>query len=630
MKRFLKAVGITLGIVAVIAIAAIIVLVTFVNPNRFKPLITEQVKKYTGRELIIDGNLSWTLFPYLGVSVGHLELSNPPEFKQKPFFAEIQGATIGVKFLPLLKSKIQSSGMTLKGLKLNLIKNANGKTNWQDLSAATTASSTSSAPVETSSAQKATLGLAISGIDISNAEISWTNDQAKQTMAVQQFELHAKDISVTKPFPLETSFHFVGQNPARTGDVNLKGNIALNMEKQIFSFDNITVTAKIQEGAKKYDINFTGDAVADLIKQRLQLDNLSAHVANLAMTGKVNVTNLLAKPKTTGHLHVDPFDVKKWLAATGQDAAALQTMSNLTGDFDFTALDSLKSVDLQGNVKIDEIKASNVRLTNVNVKTVMQAGVLNLAPLTANFYQGTLDGQTKVNLNAAVPLIAVQAKLVNVQAEPLMEDLAANQKIKIAGVGNIGLQASTSGASGDDIVKNLSGTAQLSFANGVIKGIDIGYMIDSAASLTGAPATTSTDTKQTPFGTLTANAVIAKGVITNNDLLISATRFETKGNGTINLVEKSINYHLLTAIKQQDATNTKNNAANLYGLQIPIAIAGNLTDPSIKLESSTLMKSVAQQQVEKVKTSAKEKIQEQLKGKLPGKAGDLLNSLLGQ
>src|SRR5690348_13987385 len=121
--KLLKIIAGLLGIVVLIGILALVLLVTFVSPNRFKPLIIDQVKKYTGRDLVIDGDLSWTIFPSLGVKVGHLELNNPTGFKQKTF-AEIDSATVGVKLFPLLHKHVESSGVTLSGMKLYLIKNA--------------------------------------------------------------------------------------------------------------------------------------------------------------------------------------------------------------------------------------------------------------------------------------------------------------------------------------------------------------------------------------------------------------------------------------------------------------------------------------------------------------------------
>lgn len=630
MKKFLKYASIILGVLIIIAIVVLALLVTFVNPNRFKPLITEQVKKYTGRDLVMDGDLSWTLFPYLGVKIGHLELSNPPEFKQK-VFAEIQGAMIGVKLLPLLHSQIESSGMSLKGLKLNLIKNVNGKTNWQDLSQSSSASAatvTTESPVPNT--KKSTMKFSISAIDITNATISWIDEKSKQTLDIEKFDMQAKNISLTKPFPFTTAFDFVGHNPSLSGHVAVTSKMAINLEKEIYLIDDLDLIAKVNKDKKNINFEIKGNVAADMARQKLQLDNLVANLANLRLSGKANVTDFPSKPQVIGHVHIHPFDVKNWLQTIGQDVSTLQTLKNLSGDFEFTAGTSLSSVDLKGSAKLDEVQTAKVKMTSINVQTQMQKGTLTLSPLTAQFYQGALEGLAKVNLTTAVPQMTLQAKLTNMQAEPLLTDLAPTQKLKLSGTGNIDLQITTAGTSADVITKNLNGTARLSFSNGTVKGIDIGYLIDSAIALVNKQSTPGSNTEQTPFGSLTASATIHNGVISNQDLYLNSPRFDSKGAGTIDLVAKQIKYELQTTIKQPGGESKKNNLANLYGYMIPINITGSLDNPSIRMDMQGLMKSVAQEQLQKAKSQVQEKIQERIKKEIPGKAGELLNNLLGQ
>ncbi|GAL09556.1 AsmA protein [Vibrio astriarenae] len=73
----MKKLFIALGVIVVVLIGAVIALVTLVNPNQFKPLIVEQVQKNTGYELVIEGDLGWTFFPSVGLSIGRTELKNP-------------------------------------------------------------------------------------------------------------------------------------------------------------------------------------------------------------------------------------------------------------------------------------------------------------------------------------------------------------------------------------------------------------------------------------------------------------------------------------------------------------------------------------------------------------------------
>jgi len=621
MHKILKLTGIILGIIILLAIFAIICLITFVSPNRLKPVLADQVMKNTGRQLIIDGNISWTLFPVLGLKIGHSALGNPAGFNEK-IFAEIANMTMAVELMPLFNRRIESSGIVLNGMKLHLIKNKNGETNWA-FKIPTSSNNTKNMKAS-STGKNVAMGLAISGIDVSNAAIDYSDEQTKKYYNIKNFQLQAKNISLLKPFPIKSSFDFTANEPAMSGQATLKGNIAVS--PNVYSFNKLDFTANIQQGSKKINLNVTGDVTADLNQQTLQWTGFKAKVANIEMTGKVNVTGLNVKPVTTARLQLSPFDLKETLQTIGQDAPNLQTAKSVKGDMD-VVLDE-NGVKMQGNLNIDTVQAAKLTMTNVTVKAHFQKGVLDLAPFSANLYQGNLTGQTLVNLNSSTPQITMHAKLAGAQAQPLMEDLGGkDQKIKIAGLANFEMQVTTAGTESKSLLKNLNGVSQFTFNNGTIIGVDMGYLVDSAYALLKQQPMTATNSNQTAFGTLSGTGVIRSGVISNNDLFADTPRFSIRGTGSIDLVNQKIDYALQTVIKQR--ADQKNNVMNLYGITLPVSMTGNLDNPSIRLDSGALAKAVAKQQINKITDQTKDKLKDQIKKQLPGKAGDVLNNLLG-
>lgn len=51
----------------------------FVDPAKLKPVLVAEVKKRTGYDLLIDGKMGWTFYPYLAVSVPAMTLKSPQE-----------------------------------------------------------------------------------------------------------------------------------------------------------------------------------------------------------------------------------------------------------------------------------------------------------------------------------------------------------------------------------------------------------------------------------------------------------------------------------------------------------------------------------------------------------------------
>src|SRR5688572_32892076 len=121
MGRFLKILLIAVaGLVGLLIVAAIALLL-FVDPNDYREEIAAKVKQATGRHLVIEGNLSLKVFPWVAVEVGRSSLGNAPGFGDEPF-ATFEQARLSVRLLPLiLRQEIAIGTASLDSLVLNLM-----------------------------------------------------------------------------------------------------------------------------------------------------------------------------------------------------------------------------------------------------------------------------------------------------------------------------------------------------------------------------------------------------------------------------------------------------------------------------------------------------------------------------
>ena len=134
MKSVLKILAWLVGLVFVLVIVAALVLPMMIDPNDYRDQIGDAVRKQTGRELVIEGELNLSVVPWLGVEVGRASLSNAPGLGDEPMLA-IDGASVGVRLMPLLSRRLEVSEIKLDGLRLNLYQGTEG-TNWDDLAGA--------------------------------------------------------------------------------------------------------------------------------------------------------------------------------------------------------------------------------------------------------------------------------------------------------------------------------------------------------------------------------------------------------------------------------------------------------------------------------------------------------------
>ena len=80
MKRIFKILlGLLAAVVVLLALAAVVLPLIY-DKDDLKQAIAAQVQKQTGRELRIDGELEFSVFPWLAVDVDDLSLGNAKGF----------------------------------------------------------------------------------------------------------------------------------------------------------------------------------------------------------------------------------------------------------------------------------------------------------------------------------------------------------------------------------------------------------------------------------------------------------------------------------------------------------------------------------------------------------------------
>ena len=127
-----------LAIVLTLVIGVTVYLTMFFDLNNFKPQIVDAVKKQTGRDLQISQDLSWSVFPSLGIKLGGISLSNPNGFTPASML-DVNEAVANVALMPLFSQQIEVDLLKLDGLTLNLVTQKDGKTSFDGLTAETSA-----------------------------------------------------------------------------------------------------------------------------------------------------------------------------------------------------------------------------------------------------------------------------------------------------------------------------------------------------------------------------------------------------------------------------------------------------------------------------------------------------------
>ncbi|MGB5081521.1 MAG: AsmA family protein, partial [Burkholderiales bacterium] len=120
------------GLVLLLVLALAVFIATF-DANQYKLPLAAAVLDKTGRTLAIEGNLGLSFFPSIGIASGKMSLS---ERDGGRIFARFDEARLSLALVPLFSRQVVVDRIVISGLAADLVKHADGKTNFDDLLAA--------------------------------------------------------------------------------------------------------------------------------------------------------------------------------------------------------------------------------------------------------------------------------------------------------------------------------------------------------------------------------------------------------------------------------------------------------------------------------------------------------------
>lgn len=304
-------------LLVVVAVGSLAFLVATIDPNDYKPQIAEQVKKATGRDLNIAGDIEWSIFPWLGLDLGHTTMANPAGFSS-PVFAAVDQVQVHVALKPLLKKRVETKKILLKGVAVNLEKLAIGKDNWSDLAKSGASPSDKSGQAPASGGGMPDLDIHIAGLEVADAKLHYVDHQAGTAIRIDPFNLRTGVLALNRPVPIEADLTLY-QNDL-TVTLALSGDLTADIDNGRYRFSRLKLEKHVS-GASIPGGSVTAisrmDVKADLNKQTLDIDPLTIDVLDVTLDGKVNVRQLLEAPIYTGELRSDEFSPKALMARLG-------------------------------------------------------------------------------------------------------------------------------------------------------------------------------------------------------------------------------------------------------------------------------------------------------------------------
>ncbi len=304
--------GLLLGLVLLL-IVAVVVASWLINPNDYKPQIQELVQQQTGRELQLEGDLAWTLFPWLGIDIGRVSFSNAPAFvEESPLFAAVQHVQVQVRVLPLLTGELKLNTVRLEQVELWLAKDAQGATNWDDLAALgqseeQPASQDSSLPFKR---------ITIAGVVLADTVVHWADASSGSAYKVSGINVTSGEIQypLSAPIPINLTANVQQEGSAAPlqANITLSTALALNMEAQQYALNKLALALTVQQaqlpnGQQTLRLN-TAAVSADLAQQTLVVSGLTIEaLEQLQLRSDAKIEALLTNPTLAAEVQLLDF-----------------------------------------------------------------------------------------------------------------------------------------------------------------------------------------------------------------------------------------------------------------------------------------------------------------------------------
>jgi uncharacterized protein involved in outer membrane biogenesis len=204
MKKFF----IGLGVLLVLLVIAVLVGPSFYDWNQHKQLITDEARKATGRDLVIDGDISAAILPMPTISVAGIRFANA-EGGSAPDMVTLETLKVRVALFPLIQGNVQIEEITLVKPVILLEKLPNGKGNWEITPPAAEPAATT--PEQGGGGMPA---VSLDNVNITDGTLIYRDAVAKSEQKIEALNANLAAASLQGPFAAKGSLTYQGL-PAR-------------------------------------------------------------------------------------------------------------------------------------------------------------------------------------------------------------------------------------------------------------------------------------------------------------------------------------------------------------------------------------------------------------------------------
>ena len=334
MKAFGKILGLVLLGLLLIIVALGFALTHLFDPNDYKEEIRQIARDKAHIELTLNGDIGWSLFPWLGLELHEASvatLANPTQ----PF-ADLQMLGLSVRVMPLLRREVQMSDVRVEGLNLRLSRDKNGHGNWEDIGKVAAPATTANAPApagqpappSTTPTDKPAqpTRLDIDSLTVNNARVEYTDEQTGKLLTAESIQLSTGPVHDSTNIPVTLTAFLSSNQPAVRIRTEVTGELRFERALQRYKFEDLKLSGEVTGDplqGKALNFNAQGQLFLDRAANVAEWTGIKLSLNQLRALGELKVNDLDKTPQLNGGVSIAQFDLANFVDSIGQKLPAM-------------------------------------------------------------------------------------------------------------------------------------------------------------------------------------------------------------------------------------------------------------------------------------------------------------------
>ncbi len=327
--KLLKWALITALVSGLLVLGAVAIALFGIDPNRYKPRL-EALAAEQDVALSIAGDLSWDIFPGLGIHLGETRIE---DHRRRFPTMSFRSANLELGLLELVRGNLAVKAAAIEGADIRI------ETAGQAKAAAAAPLATAPAPGTAPKAVPSTnadvpttpLSVAIENFTLTDSHITITGDRAPSVLA--NLELTSSGLNLAgDAFSIELAFDYEdSQLPPALGKklgVKLAAQVAADQAKRLLTLSDTELT--LTPATDKSSLSAAFDLKLDYGNGSLALPKLKIVGGGTTLTGKLEAQQILLKPRFQGQLTLAPTNLRDIATQWGLDLSYLPSIDALT------------------------------------------------------------------------------------------------------------------------------------------------------------------------------------------------------------------------------------------------------------------------------------------------------------